>query len=239
MLPRELSNGQKQRTALARALVARAAVLLLDDPLRNVDAKLRYEMRLELPRLLRALRRHRPLRHAGLQGGDGARRPHRACCSDGRFVPGRHAGRDLRAARATSRIARLFGDPTDQPLTSSTARRRTAASRIAGTAIRRRRPPVPAGKPCLARAPAGGCRGPFEPAEDAIPVDARGGDAAQRAHRDAAARRRRHRDPGSRAAGPGRRPGPRPAPAPVPGRTWPVRCSSTARAAPRLPAATA
>lgn len=51
--PRALSNGQKQRTALARALVANPDVLLLDDPLRNVDAKLRYEMRMELPRLLR------------------------------------------------------------------------------------------------------------------------------------------------------------------------------------------
>jgi multiple sugar transport system ATP-binding protein len=50
--PRALSNGQKQRTALARALVASPPVLLLDDPLRNVDAKLRFEMRLELPRLL-------------------------------------------------------------------------------------------------------------------------------------------------------------------------------------------
>lgn len=52
-VPRELSNGQKQRTALARALVGNPDVLLLDDPLRNVDAKLRYEMRLELPGLLR------------------------------------------------------------------------------------------------------------------------------------------------------------------------------------------
>ncbi|MBO0902439.1 ABC transporter ATP-binding protein [Jiella sonneratiae] len=50
--PRALSNGQKQRTALARALVAAPKILLLDDPLRNVDAKLRFEMRLELPRLL-------------------------------------------------------------------------------------------------------------------------------------------------------------------------------------------
>lgn len=52
-MPRELSNGQKQRTALARALVGKPPILLLDDPLRNVDAKLRFEMRLELPSLLR------------------------------------------------------------------------------------------------------------------------------------------------------------------------------------------
>jgi multiple sugar transport system ATP-binding protein len=52
-LPKQLSNGQKQRTALARSLVRGPQALLLDDPLRNVDAKLRYEMRLELPRLLR------------------------------------------------------------------------------------------------------------------------------------------------------------------------------------------
>ena len=51
--PGALSNGQKQRTSLARALVAGPRLLLLDDPLRNVDAKLRFEMRLELPRLLR------------------------------------------------------------------------------------------------------------------------------------------------------------------------------------------
>lgn len=51
--PKELSNGQKQRTALARALAGEPSTLLLDDPLRNVDAKLRFEMRLELPRLLK------------------------------------------------------------------------------------------------------------------------------------------------------------------------------------------
>lgn len=50
-LPAELSNGQKQRTALARALVVEPSVLLLDDPLRNIDAKLRFETRVELPAL--------------------------------------------------------------------------------------------------------------------------------------------------------------------------------------------
>ena len=39
--PKELSNGQKQRTSLARSLVVRPSVVLLDDPLRNVDAKSR------------------------------------------------------------------------------------------------------------------------------------------------------------------------------------------------------
>src|SRR5258708_31056306 len=43
-MPRELSNGQKQRTALARALIGNPEVLLLDDPLRNVDAQLRSEI---------------------------------------------------------------------------------------------------------------------------------------------------------------------------------------------------
>ncbi len=52
--PKELSSGQKQRTGLARALAGAPSVLLLDDPLRNVDAKLRFEMRLELPRLLKS-----------------------------------------------------------------------------------------------------------------------------------------------------------------------------------------
>jgi multiple sugar transport system ATP-binding protein len=50
--PGALSNGQKQRTALARSLVREPSIVLLDDPLRNVDAKLRYEMRLELPQIL-------------------------------------------------------------------------------------------------------------------------------------------------------------------------------------------
>ena len=51
--PKELSNGQKQRTSLARSLISKPSVVLLDDPLRNVDAKIRFEMRLELPRVLK------------------------------------------------------------------------------------------------------------------------------------------------------------------------------------------
>lgn len=50
-LPAELSGGQQQRTALARALVKDADLVLLDEPLANLDYKLREELRDELPKL--------------------------------------------------------------------------------------------------------------------------------------------------------------------------------------------
>jgi multiple sugar transport system ATP-binding protein len=108
--PRELSNGQKQRTSLARSLVRGPGVLLLDDPLRNVDAKLRYEMRLELPRLLRNFG------SAVLY----VTQDYREAMALGDRIAVLRAGRIEQLAPPTAiygepesvEVARLFGDPT-------------------------------------------------------------------------------------------------------------------------------
>ena len=108
--PRELSNGQKQRTALARALAAEPRILLLDDPLRNVDAKLRFEMRLELPRLLRqtgatVLYVTQDYKEA-MALGDRI-----AVIANGKFIQ-TAAPEDIYLKPATLGVAQLFGDPS-------------------------------------------------------------------------------------------------------------------------------
>ena len=108
--PRALSNGQKQRTALARALAADPKIVLLDDPLRNVDAKLRYEMRLELPSLLRAsgatvLYVTQDYKEA-MAIGDRI-----AVLVDGRFEQIATPSAIYRGPSSVG-VARLFGDPT-------------------------------------------------------------------------------------------------------------------------------
>ena len=107
--PRALSNGQKQRMVLARALVGEPKILFIDDPLRNVDAKLRYEMRMELPRLLRrssaaSIHVTQDYREA-MALGDRV-----VVLIEGRIVQTDHP-EQVYDAPASNAVARLFGNP--------------------------------------------------------------------------------------------------------------------------------
>lgn len=109
-VPKALSNGQKQRTALARALVAGPQVLLLDDPLRNVDAKLRYEMRLELPRLLAEFKS--TTLYVTQDYKEAMALGNRIAVLAGGGLAQIATPEDIYLKPANVDIARLFGDPT-------------------------------------------------------------------------------------------------------------------------------
>lgn len=108
-LPRELSGGQQQRTALARALVKGAELVLLDEPLANLDYKLREELRDELPKLFEdtgatvVYATTEPL-EALMLGG------HTATLKEGRLVQfGKTAS--IYRKPATMESAEVFSDP--------------------------------------------------------------------------------------------------------------------------------
>ncbi len=75
--PQRLSGGEQQRVALARALVRRPRAFLMDEPLTNLDAELRADMRTEIKHLQAAAGHHDGLRHPRPGRGDVARAPDR------------------------------------------------------------------------------------------------------------------------------------------------------------------
>ena len=103
--PRQLSGGQRQRVAMGRAIVRHPKLFLFDEPLSNLDAKLRLAMRAEIRRLQRRLGVTSLYRDARPGGGDDAGRPAAgaapgpagaACHADGGVrPPSRHLCRRL------------------------------------------------------------------------------------------------------------------------------------------------
>jgi glycerol transport system ATP-binding protein len=125
-LPHQLSGGQQQRTAIARAIVKRADLVLLDEPLANLDYKLREELREELPAILKksdamvVYATAEPL-EALLLGGV------TAALSKGRLV---QSGPTLEVYQRPAQIeaARVFSDP---PLNEIVATKQDGQLRLA------------------------------------------------------------------------------------------------------------
>ena len=126
--PKELSGGQRQRVAMGRAIVRQPQVFLMDEPLSNLDAKLRVQMRADIAKLQRDLGTTTIyVTHDQVEAmtmGDRV-----AVMSHRRAAAGRHAAAALRPARQPLR-RRLHRHAADEPARGATSPRRTARSTL-------------------------------------------------------------------------------------------------------------
>ena len=109
----QLSGGQQQRLALARALVRKPKLLLLDEPLSNLDAKLRQRMRIELRELQRRLRI--TTIYVTHDQAEALFLSHRVAVMQGGRIVQEGRPRDLYASPASGFVADFVGDATFIP----------------------------------------------------------------------------------------------------------------------------
>ena len=139
--PAELSGGQQQRTALARAIVKDSSLVLLDEPLANLDYKLREELRDQLPQLFAdrgaiVVYATSEPSEALMLGG------HTATVMDGRVTQFGETGAIYRAPHDVA-TAQVFSDP---PINVAAAEKR-GNEIIVGQATRFTAPPIIAARP--------------------------------------------------------------------------------------------
>jgi len=108
-LPAELSGGQKQRVALARTLVQRPAVTLLDEPISHLDAKLRHKLRSEIRRMVTS--RPSPTLWCTPDAMEALSVADRVAVIDAGRIEQIATPKELWRRPATVRVARLVGDP--------------------------------------------------------------------------------------------------------------------------------